>query len=131
MFQRLVSLWQRWNRTPRTSQASGTGVPAAERRLWERYSSELETTLETVSPPGEARLRARIRDISAGGIQVAVNHCYETGTLLNVHLPRSTANACLSMLASVVHVSSPADGTWALGCSFIRELNDAELQSLL
>jgi hypothetical protein len=52
---------------------------------------------------------------------------FEPGTLLTVELPAEDGRSAYTVLACVVHVRSQTDGTWALGCSFSRELSDDDL----
>ena len=35
-----------------------------------------------------------------------------------------------SQLVRVVHVADQSDGTWLLGCEFVKPLSDAELKAL-
>jgi len=122
MFQRLLTLWRQRCRQPKPR-------PASERRLWGRYPFHREATFQPVSSAEEPRLPALVRNVSAGGIQLAVSRSFEMGTLLTVHLPSHATT--MPLLASVIHVMRPTEDTWTLGCSFIRELNDTELRELL
>jgi hypothetical protein len=113
------TIWQRvWEvKTPSTT----------ERRQWRRHLSHAETVCE---PAGDGtRLPARVRDVSFGGISLMVRQRLAQGNLLHVNLPGSDSEPRL--LACVVQVSEPAEGSWALGCTFIRELNEQELNRFL
>jgi hypothetical protein len=52
------------------------------------------------------------------------------GTLLNVELPTGDGRAPLKVVAGVVRAVGPEDGKWILGCHFVRELTNGEMQAL-
>jgi hypothetical protein len=52
------------------------------------------------------------------------------GTLLNAELHGPSAQSFI-ILACVVHVVAAAEGGHVLGCNFIRELNEKDLQTLM
>jgi hypothetical protein len=59
-----------------------------------------------------------------------VSQPVEVGALLELELPVQDRGVTRTMLAGVVRVVGPVDGTWSLGCSFVRELTDAEMAVL-
>jgi len=69
-----------------------------------------------------------MRDISAAGVGLVSAHYFEPGTLLEVERPGPTGKPLLRVVSCVRHVRQQEGNTWALGCSFIRELDDPELQ---
>jgi hypothetical protein len=79
--------------------------------------------------PG-APAAARILDLSPTGIGLAFGTRVEPGTLLDLELVAGPDRPGLALLASVVYVAPWGDGQWALGCTFIRELSDADFRAL-
>jgi c-di-GMP-binding flagellar brake protein YcgR len=78
------------------------------------------------------RHTAEVLDISAGGISMAVPSPLETGALLNIDLIDKSGKTSRTILACVVHTTQRAGdgGALTVGCNFIRELSDDELDSL-
>jgi hypothetical protein len=56
---------------------------------------------------------------------------FEPGAGLAVELPASDGQASYTVLAKVIRACSLAGGSWMLGCKFISELSDDEVQRLL
>jgi hypothetical protein len=54
----------------------------------------------------------------------------QVGDLLNVDLSRDDA-VLLTILASVVRAAAGAEGGRVVGCNFIRELSEQQVQALL
>jgi hypothetical protein len=69
-----------------------------------------------------------VHDVSIAGIGLWMDKCLVPGTLLHVDLPE---NHGISLLACVAHARCVKNGTWALGCSFIRDLTEQELRRFL
>jgi hypothetical protein len=74
------------------------------------------------------RLAARVRDISLGGINLAVDRPLDPGALLSIELPGATEHAPSAVLACVVHVIQAGAGEWHAGCTFSRELSEPDLE---
>jgi hypothetical protein len=79
----------------------------------------------------EMRWSASIRDISQGGVRLHVSRRFEKGTPLAIELPGNHERDPSVVFVKVLHVRAQEDGTWALGCKFISELGEDELQRLL
>ncbi len=77
------------------------------------------------------RWAAIIADISQGGVQLLLERRFEKGTGLAIELPGDGVHEPTVVFVKVVHLRRQDDGTWALGCRFISELGDDELQRLL
>jgi hypothetical protein len=126
MASRTVSGWgQLFEVSRRTEDLEASGQ---ERRLWLRYLCDVATSYEPAGEPSCGPLSARIRNISRRGISLLVDRPLDSGAILRVELPGAPASACSSLLACVVHVSPEPAGKWALGCSFVDELTDEELE---
>jgi hypothetical protein len=73
---------------------------------------------------------ATIRDISTGGLSLALNRRFERGSGLAIELPAEDGTSS-TVLARVANVQPGPDGYWVLGCRFISELSDEEVRSIL
>src|SRR5690242_3805741 len=123
MFERTVSFWKRLlGRQAPAEGASGVQQAEEERRVWVRYPADLETTVQAAGSPDAVRLSARVRNVSLGGVSLAVDRPFEPGDLLSVELPGATEQTRCNVLACVVHVGEMPEGGWVLGCTFSREL---------
>jgi hypothetical protein len=72
-----------------------------------------------------------VLNLSASGVGLLVDRFVDAGTLLNIDLTGRDGHTTRTILACVVHVSQQAPQEWALGCNFIRELTDEDLQALI
>jgi hypothetical protein len=115
---------------------AGFGIPKAQaprgdQRRWARF---VPTTGRAVVRPfgvgPGSPAAARILNLSAGGVGLAFHTRVEPGTLLDLELIGGPGHHGLSILASVVYLAPRDEGDWLLGCTFIRELPEAELRSL-
>jgi hypothetical protein len=125
MFERTVSFWRRLlGSRPRPT---ASAEAKEERRVWVRFPADLETTYRPTATADPTRFAAVVRDISGGGLSVVADRSFVPGDLLTVDLPGPTGQDTFSVLACVVHVTPQTDGRWILGCTFARELSDADL----
>lgn len=116
-----------------------SGAPASkdqagvECRVFERRPCVLPTTCQpaSVSEMNELRWSASICDISQGGLLVHLSRRFEKGTGLAVELPGTEERESSTVFVKVVHVKANDAGGWALGCRFVSELGEDELQRLL
>jgi hypothetical protein len=130
MFERTVSFWKRLlGQEPKAG--GGTALKQAEedRRVWVRFPADLETTVQTAANGPPVRLPARVRDVSLGGVSLAIGRAFDPGDLLSVELPGATEQSRCKVLACVVHVTPAGGGEWIVGCTFSRELSEADLEA--
>jgi hypothetical protein len=113
--------------TPATNRA-GLGC-----RIGERYPLDLESACQPGASRNDRDLvwAATIRDISAGGVGIVLPRRFEPGTGLAIELPGQDGGAGETLLARVAHVQRLPEGGWLLGCSFLSELSDQELENVL
>src|SRR6266436_9279271 len=107
---------------------------AKDHRVWVRYtrSPDMPGVAETQAGSEQVAWSAQIQDISRGGVSLLGNQSFDPGTVLKIDLPLlSDAVIPATILAKVVHASAKPNGVWALGCAFIKELREEELQALL
>jgi c-di-GMP-binding flagellar brake protein YcgR len=102
-----------------------------DQRTWVRFASSLSASYRKVGDPLDTAKPAEVLNISANGIGLSVQPSLKAGALVNVDLLDRTGRIVRTMLACVVHTSERAGGKYAVGCNFIRELSEEELQALL
>lgn len=130
MFERTKSLWQRLIHGPARERAgAGTTVDELDRRVFVRHPIDLPTTYQAGASVKSTRLPAQLRDISLGGVNLEVDRPFEPGELLSVELPGLDEQTTTLALACVVHVNRLAGRRWSVGCTFSRELSEADLQA--
>lgn len=101
-----------------------------DQRIWVRYDSALKADCRRFGEPASEARRVEVLNISASGIGLVFDSSVESGTLLSLDLLNKNARHVCTILACVVHTTLRS-GDCALGCNFIRELSENELQSLL
>jgi hypothetical protein len=102
----------------------------ADQRTWIRFPCEIRASYQQVGGDGVS-YDAQVQNISASGIALLVPAPVETGVLLTVELHAATGTEVRTILACVVHAASEGEGAWALGCNFIRELTEDDLNVLV
>jgi PilZ domain len=99
-------------------------------RVFERQACEVTTACRPAAAFNkEAAWTATIRDVSAGGVRLVLSRRFEPGTGLAIELPGN--DETYTVLAQVVNVKAAGDGRWSLGCKFVSELSEHELDRLL
>lgn len=101
-----------------------------DQRTWMRFTCPVQAAYQLVRDAAYAPSAARVVDISPAGIGLETDQSLEVGTLLSVELHGAGHDSALTILASVTRVTPRDNGGWTLGCHFIRELSDQELQAL-
>jgi hypothetical protein len=72
---------------------------------------------------------ARVLDVSRGGIALLVRERFAPGTVLAVRPLGAAAGSPAPPPARVVRAVAQANGLWLLGCRFLGELTEAQLES--
>jgi hypothetical protein len=103
---------------------------AGDQRRWVRFPGRARASYKRVTGTDESTDSAKVLDLSASGIGLLVNQPIEAGTLLSLELQGEAKESARVILGCVVRVDIPAPGEWVLGCNFIRELSDQEMQGL-
>jgi PilZ domain len=96
-----------------------------EKRHAERHDCDLDARTSPLDDPEGFSWGASIRDLSRTGVGLIVCFPFRTGTYLAVELRGST------MLTRVVHVRDRNDGSYQVGCEFLRPLADDEIDRLI
>lgn len=99
-------------------------------RAWVRFPTQVESYFHPVVAAEHAPRRAQIVNISAGGVAMHSDIQYEHGTLLHMEFRGPQGQPLPPRNARVVHSTLKAKGDWVLGCTFVRELSDSDLQAL-
>jgi hypothetical protein len=124
MLSRALASWYRLVGGPQ-----GAGAPEEDRRVWVRFPSGLETTLQPARVPDGPRLAARVGDVSRGGIHLVLDRPFEAGEMLSVELPAAEGQPLSTVLACVVRAVGAEGGAWSVGCSFSAELSADDLEA--
>src|SRR6516164_9741853 len=117
--------------TTRSAQADALpGLIKQERRGWVRYPPGQAVTCRLFGTPDDHTWNAELLDVSASGAGVVTGCTFGRGAVLDVR-PAEKAWPVSRLIMRVKNASMRADGQWLLGCTFVRELSDAELLALL
>jgi PilZ domain len=126
MLKWLVSLWRNLpEEAPAGGAATAASVVPFGRRQAVRHASEMTLLCHPATAAEGTHLPVRVRDVSVGGIGLLSQHFFEPGTLLELERPD------LRMLSCVRHIRRQGAHAWILGCSFIRDLSEREVQVFL
>lgn len=99
-------------------------------RGWSRFSCDAKAIYQRIGANDPAFHSARVLNIAAAGMALRVDEDIAIGELLSTELHDATGKPVLTILACVVHAQTTEEGR-ILGCNFIRELSDNDLQALL
>ena len=102
-----------------------------DKRSYVRFECTVRAAYKRVGDSTGQERGARVLNISATGVGLLLNESVEPGALLNVTLLGKQGQSVRTILACVVHTTLRADGELAIGCNFIRELAEDELEALL
>lgn len=103
-----------------------------DRRVWVRYPGTPETPTYAVSQQDDIIIwKARIRDLSVGGVCLLLNGSFPVGSIVDIEFRNATTKETRTLSAKVVRVTCKDDINWELGCAFVRELNEEEVNTLL
>jgi hypothetical protein len=106
--------------------------PGADRRAAVRQRFDWDdVTCELTSYGVSERWTAKVRDISAEGLGLVLDHAFESGTILEVDLASRDGALAYTVVARVSHSRPLADGQWLAGCSFVGKVSDDELRDIL
>ena len=91
----------------------------------------IEATYQLVGADSDESWPARVMNLSSSGVGLSVNHSVEVGKLLNVELHAAGHGDGRTLLCCAVHVAELSGGEWLVGCNFITELEESDLNLLL
>ena len=96
---------------------------ASERRAFVRHFCDLGAVVDSWP--------ARIENVSRGGLKVVIGRRFEVGTILKVEVAVADQESFSTLLARVVRAAPESVGNWGLGCAFLQEISEEEVQGLL
>jgi len=109
---------------------SGSSVGARTGAEVQRHPCEVQTTCQPPSAWCKDPWPAVIRGISTDGLNLSLARRYESGSGLAIELPTEDGGTT-TVLARVAHVEASSEEGWLLGCTFVSELSDDEVQLVL
>ena len=104
----------------------GAQLANLDQRTSVRKVCRIEATSRPLEVDGEICWGGTVRDISKGGLNLALCFPFRPGTYLAVDV-QTAAGDTRTLVTRVVHVHDNADGTWVLGCEFLKPLSDSDV----
>ena len=109
-----------------SAEAETSAIPVKqERRGSIRYPCGQEVTFRLFGMPDDHCWNAELLDVSASGAGLVTGCAFGRGTVLEVR-PADRSLTVSRLLMRVNNVTMRADDAWLLGCTFVREVSDAE-----
>jgi len=105
--------------------------PDNERRVAVRHSSAFEAISRPLDTHDTLSWGAQVHDVSAHGIGLIVCYPFKPGTYLAIDIDGYPAATRRTLLARVVHAQDQADGSWKVGCEFVKQLTQSEVELLV
>lgn len=112
-----------WSKAPKPA--------GAEQRKWERYLCPPETYCSVAPVAGGEPSKARVKNLSAGGISVVVEQKFALGSTVTIHLGNAARTYACTLQMGVSYTIEDPSGGFVIGGPFARELTNDELQKLL
>jgi hypothetical protein len=110
--------------------SGATPTKGPECRVFKRVDCELPTSCAPTAS-GELRWSATIRDISVSGLRLSLRRRFERNAALAIELPGTPGQEPYVVFVKVMNTRAEDGGTWSLGCQFVSELGEDELERLL
>lgn len=102
-----------------------------DRRSWERAVSNKEIAFQVVGADAPKWETASLVDVSAGGAALRVQQPVDLQAMVRLELRGGDWKSEAVLLGTVIRTTQLAECDWVLGCSFVRELDEAELEIIL
>ncbi len=102
-----------------------------EQRTWVRHPCNLKATYQRIGEEDDQAYSAQVLNVSPSGVGLLLQDQVDPGSLMNLRLHNPNGDLVRTILACVVHSTQRANGELVVGCNFIRELAEDEVQSLL
>lgn len=100
-------------------------------RAWVRHPARGAVEFRVLPGDNGPPRTGQLVNLSAAGVGLILTEALEPGSALTVTLKREDQQPDRSLLACVVYQTRRADGKWAVGCNFLHELSEKELDELL
>ena len=108
----------------------GPTLASLEKRASARQVCDLGVMSRPLDSPDAICWGGTVHDISNGGLGLRLCYPFGPGVHLALELQTSTG-LTKTLLVKVIHVEDKADGTWQLGCEFVRRLSDSDVEILV
>jgi hypothetical protein len=108
---------------------SDTNLHTIDRRVWFRYPSRRTAFCKSTEKENEEFCLAQACDISRGGLKLLLAHKFERGTILKIRTVNEGPDKLALMMAEVRYAMPTLEGKWMMGCAFLKELSEIELQA--
>src|SRR5437764_5561207 len=106
-------------------------IPPHERRLWERLACCRPIPRRVTLEPNHDLHDGWVVDLSQGGLGLLVTAPLEPGEILVLELESHPDCNPVAVRARVVHTRRLPEGDWLLGCQFLEQMREEDLQNLL
>ncbi len=101
-----------------------------DRRFAVRHAVSMEALSRPLDGQDAIWWGATVRDLSATGIGLTLCFPFRAGTYLAIDL-QNPSGASQSLLTRVVYARDQVDGTWHIGCEFVKRLSESEMDLLI
>jgi hypothetical protein len=101
-----------------------------ERRVKARRACELLDQVSAVASLGQECWQAPVRNISANGIGMLLDHRLDPGALLGIELLNKCHQFWHLKLLRVVHATPHDDRHWLVGSAFVKGFTEDEFRAL-
>jgi PilZ domain len=108
-----------------------TASGADDQRAWVRCPVRGTISYRRLPVDDGVARTADLVDLSPAGVGLILNEKLEPGSAITLNLRRTDDRPDRPMLSCVVYLTDRADGKWAAGCHFLRELTQKELNELV
>ena len=109
----------------------GAELANLDKRQTVRQFCDIEATSRPLEVGDGMSWGGIVKDISLGGLKLGICFPFSPGTYLAVDLQATKRKVSRLLVCRVVHVHDNADGTWTLGCEFIKQLEQSEVELLV
>jgi hypothetical protein len=104
-------------------------IQPQDRRASVRFVGEISTFCKPAVIENYEPVPAIIDDLSGGGLCLLLSEPFRPGTLLRVDWPGATPGAYYPIEVCVLRTQKSTSGVWSLGCCFVQEFADADLEA--
>ena len=101
------------------------------RRKRERFRCPIAAMGKLQFPGRNDKLDVWVINLSKGGIGINVSHPLDAGAEVTIYLKSDDQKTLVHRNSRVVHSTQQIDGSWRIGCEFMTEMSDDELDTLL
>jgi hypothetical protein len=108
----------------------GLHISAVERREADRFPCEIQPSWSIWGKGWNESWDAKVHDISVSGICLLLRRWVKPGTVLVIKLQTPEQRLSRPLPARVMHATQQSDGSWKVGCAFVRRLSDEDLHTL-